>query len=240
MESDNKTSAVSHACAACKYQRRKCKPDCLLAPFFPASSHLDFLAVHKLFGVSNILKTIRSFDSPPDKQAAVKSMIFHAKSRAADPVGGCYRIICQLKNQISFYEKQLLHVRQQVDLHKLIASQFSRVHHDDSMQSFSAALLGEKQNKGFDEGNYETPEVFDGISVKFENEERVSQSSGLVDGCDNESFVVSSQPDKQLSVTVDLSEDVKPFVGVFDDRFNSVFIDSKSSYRDKVLLEDHN
>ncbi|CAL5429278.1 unnamed protein product [Camellia sinensis] len=97
---------VSQACAACKYQRRKCAPDCPLAPHFPQHQHKHFLNVHKLFGVSNIvkvLKTVRSFE----EETAMKSMIFHANVRANDPVGGCHRIIRELEQQIQHYEAEL-------------------------------------------------------------------------------------------------------------------------------------
>ncbi|RVW52389.1 hypothetical protein CK203_072095 [Vitis vinifera] len=46
--SENEPSAAagrhgSQACAACKYQRRKCKPECPLAPFFPSHDKERFL-----------------------------------------------------------------------------------------------------------------------------------------------------------------------------------------------------
>ncbi|KAJ9701997.1 hypothetical protein PVL29_003973 [Vitis rotundifolia] len=53
----------SQACAACKYQRRKCKPDCPLAPFFPSHDKERFRNVHRLFGVANVTKTLQEI--PP-------------------------------------------------------------------------------------------------------------------------------------------------------------------------------
>ncbi|XP_065848675.1 LOB domain-containing protein 22-like [Euphorbia lathyris] len=188
-----------HACAACKYQRRKCKPDCPLAPYFPPSSHRDFIAVHKLFGVSNILKTIRSFDSPAAKQASVNTMIFQAKARAADPVGGCHRIILILKNQILFYQNQLHLVRQHLLLHKLLASQFSHKLDADADEDDSV----------FAKGNHD--------------------SRQQPYGCDTDSL------DKQ-AVTLGLSEDTKPLLGVFDD----IFMDSKTRLlEDEEVEEEH-
>lgn len=89
----------NQACAACKYQRRKCTPDCILAPFFPPDQHRQFLNAHKLFGVSNILKIIRNLD-PITKAEAMRSIMFQSDARAKDPVGGCYRIILELQRQL--------------------------------------------------------------------------------------------------------------------------------------------
>lgn len=93
-------------CAACRYQRKRCPPDCPLAPYFPPSRENDFRDVRRLFGISNILKLIANLD-PPHKHIAMKSIIFHAKKRALDPVGGCHRIILQLQLLIQSYTSQL-------------------------------------------------------------------------------------------------------------------------------------
>ncbi|GFZ17218.1 LOB domain-containing protein 22 [Actinidia rufa] len=89
----------SQACAACKYQRRKCAPDCILAPYFPPNEQKQFLNAHKLFGVSNIVKVLNHV-KPLERETAMKSLIFHANVRAHDPVGGCSRIIRNLQHQI--------------------------------------------------------------------------------------------------------------------------------------------
>ena len=57
--SSSATDAVrvnNRACAACKYQRKKCNPDCVLAPYFPADNPQRFVNFHNLFGVSSILQ----------------------------------------------------------------------------------------------------------------------------------------------------------------------------------------
>ncbi|GFZ08105.1 LOB domain-containing protein 22 [Actinidia rufa] len=102
-----------HACAACKYQRRKCAPDCLLAPYFPHDHQHQFLNAHKLFGISNITKLIRNLD-PPEKDQAMRTIIFQSDVRANDPVGGCYRIISELQQQIEYYKAELGLVLQQL------------------------------------------------------------------------------------------------------------------------------
>ncbi|KAJ0971350.1 hypothetical protein J5N97_019309 [Dioscorea zingiberensis] len=96
----------SQACAACKYQRRKCNPDCTLAPYFPADSQRQFLNAHRLFGVSNILRIIRGLD-PVRRSEAMRSIIFQSNARALDPVGGCYRIIVDLEQHLQLLSTEL-------------------------------------------------------------------------------------------------------------------------------------
>ncbi|XP_027167857.1 LOB domain-containing protein 22 [Coffea eugenioides] len=106
---------TTQACAACKYQRRKCAPDCILAPYFPHDRQRQFLNAHKLFGVSNITKIIRILDQP-EKDAAMRTIIFQSDVRASDPVGGCYRIIRQLQRQIEYTKLELDFVLHQLAL----------------------------------------------------------------------------------------------------------------------------
>ncbi|XWS70246.1 hypothetical protein CRYUN_Cryun03dG0032200 [Craigia yunnanensis] len=115
------SSAGSQACAVCKYQRRKCSPDCPLAPFFPAKHHKDFLNTRKLFGVKKIIKLIENLD-PQQRAIAMKSIIFQANMRANDPVGGCYRIISDLYRQIDWKKAELDHVYQQLAFYKAQAA----------------------------------------------------------------------------------------------------------------------
>ncbi|EXC09151.1 hypothetical protein L484_005107 [Morus notabilis] len=101
-----KGNGSAQACAACKYQRRKCAPDCVLAPYFPHDNQRQFLNAHKLFGVSNITKIIKNLD-PRTKDEAMRTIIFQSDARASDPVGGCYRIICDLQQQIEYAKAEL-------------------------------------------------------------------------------------------------------------------------------------
>ncbi|KAI0524255.1 hypothetical protein KFK09_003620 [Dendrobium nobile] len=110
-------SSVSSACAACKYQRRRCTPDCTLAPHFPANNPRQFLNVHRLFGVSNILKILKTVEPHLHKEA-MASIIFQANARARDPVGGCYRIILQLQHQHEALSSELQHVLNQISLYR--------------------------------------------------------------------------------------------------------------------------
>ncbi|XP_022953930.1 LOB domain-containing protein 29-like [Cucurbita moschata] len=110
-------SATTQACAACKYQRRKCAPDCILAPYFPHDRQRQFLNAHKLFGVSNITKIIKNLD-PFEKEEAMRTIIFQSDVRSMDPVGGCYRIIRDLQLQIEYIKTELDFVLSQLALCK--------------------------------------------------------------------------------------------------------------------------
>ncbi|KAK9066116.1 hypothetical protein SSX86_015518 [Deinandra increscens subsp. villosa] len=117
-----RSNSTTQACAACRYQRRKCAPDCILAPYFPHDRQRQFQNAHKLFGVSNITKIIRDLD-PPQKDEAMRTIIYQADVRAHDPVGGCYRIIRELQRQIEFSRAEL-----EIVLHQLAFCRTHAVH----------------------------------------------------------------------------------------------------------------
>ncbi|CAI9759614.1 unnamed protein product [Fraxinus pennsylvanica] len=117
-ESTNSADAAdgtvsAQACAACKYQRRKCAPNCSLAPYFPADRQKDFLNAQKLFGVSNIKKILRNVKQN-EKESAMRSIIFQANMRAIHPVGGCFHVIKELESYIHFYKAELDFVLRQI------------------------------------------------------------------------------------------------------------------------------
>ncbi|KAK9099320.1 hypothetical protein Syun_026365 [Stephania yunnanensis] len=91
----------------------------------PPDRQEEFLNAHKLFGVSNIVKTIKFIQehnrAPSDVDEAMKTMIYQSNARAADPVGGCCRIIWDLQRQIEMQAAELSHVRRQLA--------FFRAHH---------------------------------------------------------------------------------------------------------------
>lgn len=122
----------NQACAACKYQRRKCPPDCILAPYFPHDRQKQFLNAHKLFGVSNITKIIRNLDQA-EKDIAMRTIIFQSDTRASDPVGGCYRIIRQLQREIDYAKAELDLVHRQIAFCKTQA-QAARLHQQQHQQ----------------------------------------------------------------------------------------------------------
>ncbi|KAK8594898.1 hypothetical protein V6N13_015811 [Hibiscus sabdariffa] len=107
------SNGTTQACAACKYQRRKCAPDCILAPYFPHDRQRQFQNANKLFGVSNITKIIKNLN-PPEKDMAMRTIVFQSDARANNPVGGCYRIIQELQRQIEYSQAELDLVHQQL------------------------------------------------------------------------------------------------------------------------------
>ncbi|MCL7026745.1 hypothetical protein MKW94_026134 [Papaver nudicaule] len=108
---------TNHACAACKYQRRKCAPDCVLAPYFPHDQPKMFQNAHKLFGVSNIQKILKPL-TPDLKREATKSIIYEANMRDKFPVTGCCTVIRQLQYQIGQAEAELRFVISQLSIYR--------------------------------------------------------------------------------------------------------------------------
>ncbi|KAL2892186.1 LOB domain-containing protein 27 [Bienertia sinuspersici] len=100
----------SQACAACKYQRRKCESNCPLAPYFPADNPKMFQNAHRLYGVSNIMKTLKNLPTKIERDEAMRSIIYESDMRRKDPVHGCLRTLCQLKEQIRRAEEELFYV----------------------------------------------------------------------------------------------------------------------------------
>lgn len=120
---------TSQACAACKYQRRKCSSECPLAPYFPPDQPKMFADAHRLFGVSNILKILKQLD-PTQKLTAMQSIIYQATIRERYPVSGCLGLICQLHYQIRQTEDELHVVLSQLEI--------CRQHHHQQIQMASA------------------------------------------------------------------------------------------------------
>nr|GMC60438.1 LOB domain-containing protein 27-like [Ipomoea batatas] len=120
---------TSQACASCKYQRRRCKVDCPLAPYFPADQPNMFQNAHRLFGVSNIIKILKQID-PSQRGVAMKSIIDQANARAKYPVYGCVAEIQQLMLKIQLAEEELQAVQAQLA--------FYRQHNQQQQQEISS------------------------------------------------------------------------------------------------------
>ncbi|KAL6538263.1 hypothetical protein OROGR_012251 [Orobanche gracilis] len=96
---------VPSACASCKHQRKKCTNKCVLAPFFPAGKAREFLAVHKVFGVSNVTKIITNLEED-ERKVAVDSLIWEALCRQRDPVLGPYGDYRRICEELRLYKSQ--------------------------------------------------------------------------------------------------------------------------------------
>lgn len=66
----------------------------------------------------------------PDKDEAIKAMIFEADVRANYPVHGCYGVVRQLSERIASFENELNFVRQQVDLRRSAANNNNNTNHN--------------------------------------------------------------------------------------------------------------
>ncbi|XBH58764.1 hypothetical protein VPH35_080145 [Triticum aestivum] len=100
-------------CAACKYLRRRCAHDCVLAPYFPASHPHRYASVHRVFGASNVARLLQSL--PVDERAqAAETMAMEAQWRVEDPVYGCTGVISQLQEEILATQCELARTQAQL------------------------------------------------------------------------------------------------------------------------------
>ncbi|XP_019442207.1 PREDICTED: LOB domain-containing protein 22-like [Lupinus angustifolius] len=98
------------ACAACKYQRRKCSKNCPLASYFPADESKTFINAHRLFGVCNMTRILNQV-KPDEKDETMKSIIFESDIRAKYPVQGCYGVTMHYLNSIYKVMEELSNVQ---------------------------------------------------------------------------------------------------------------------------------
>ncbi|XP_022750089.1 LOB domain-containing protein 7-like [Durio zibethinus] len=238
-------SAASQACAVCKYQRKKCTPNCPLAPFFPASNHKDFLDTRKLFGVRNITKLIEKLD-PQQRVIAMKSIIFQANTRANDPVGGCYRIISELQTQIDWYKSELELVRYQLSICKAQAAATQQQSGQQMNMMVQVVDDDQQQVNAIDDQGLEGFNMYDALSVHdhrcqggegniFQDSYAASSSlSPVYNVFDPNSVKVESEaslvPLLYKRALSDVDEDIKPLLAVYDDKGAGAFpLDSKGS-----------
>ncbi|CAN1262039.1 Protein ASYMMETRIC LEAVES 2 [Linum perenne] len=97
--SSTSTSSSSSPCAACKFLRRKCQPECVFSPYFPPDQPQKFANVHKVFGASNVTKLLNELH-PSQREDAVNSLAYEADMRLRDPVYGCVGVISLLQHQL--------------------------------------------------------------------------------------------------------------------------------------------
>ncbi|KAL3523371.1 hypothetical protein ACH5RR_016205 [Cinchona calisaya] len=105
--------SVQYPCAACKFLRRRCSENCILAPYFPPTEPLKFTIVHKVFGAGNIIKRLQ--DIPEHQRLdAVNSMVYEATARTRDPVYGCAGTISLLQSQIMELQEELAKTKAEI------------------------------------------------------------------------------------------------------------------------------
>ncbi|WVZ92113.1 hypothetical protein U9M48_038202 [Paspalum notatum var. saurae] len=118
MEVDLSSSSSSggggpRRCAACRYLRRRCAPDCVLAPYFPASQPRRYADVHAVFGTSNVTRVLQSLPVQ-ERGRAADTMATEAQWRVQDPVYGCTGIIHRLQQEILAVQHELATTRAQL------------------------------------------------------------------------------------------------------------------------------
>ncbi|XP_020592299.1 LOB domain-containing protein 6-like, partial [Phalaenopsis equestris] len=99
-------SLHSNPCAGCKFLRRKCRPDCIFAPYFLPEEQQMFVLVHRVFGASNLAKILIDLH-PRQRQDAVISLVYEARMYFIDPIYGCVRKISALQQELKQIQCEL-------------------------------------------------------------------------------------------------------------------------------------
>ncbi|XP_058198303.1 LOB domain-containing protein 4-like [Rhododendron vialii] len=103
---ESAAARIKMPCAACRILRWRCMKDCILLPHFPPIEPEKFVAVHRVFGASNVCKMLQEIPIA-DREDAVTSMVYEAKARLADPVYGCVAFVASLQRQVSHLQSEL-------------------------------------------------------------------------------------------------------------------------------------
>ncbi|CAH1446281.1 unnamed protein product [Lactuca virosa] len=106
-------SSSNSPCAACKFLRRKCQPECVFAPYFPPDQPQKFANVHKVFGASNVTKLLNELH-PHQREDAVNSLAYEADMRLRDPVYGCVGVISLLQHQLRQLQVDLTYAKSEL------------------------------------------------------------------------------------------------------------------------------
>lgn len=192
------------SCAACKYQRRKCSSECMLAPYFPANQPKMFQNAHKLFGISNIVKILKQLDDNDQKADAMKSIIFEADMWERFPVYGCVEYICYLHQQLQLALNELHYVNAQLAIY--------REPHQQHLASSSSTMDSFSTSNGeFNEGGtktllHTTHSLFDMKTLLDSSDSSLAfptfdpQDISRVHDCVNNPFNNIMADDRQLNV----------------------------------------
>ncbi|KAJ1409989.1 Pre-ATP-grasp domain superfamily [Sesbania bispinosa] len=148
---NNLTMSNSTRCAACKSLRRKCPPDCVLAPYFPPTNPERFSCVHKVFGAGNITRMLLELGEHLRAEAA-DCMCFEASLRVKDPVYGVVGIISQLQQEIIQTQNDIIKIKGETAFHnaqrqRQLQDQQQMVHANDQgdLAAFSLVSSIEQQ-----------------------------------------------------------------------------------------------
>nr|CAB3484481.1 unnamed protein product [Digitaria exilis] len=104
---------LTPGCAACKHKRQKCPPGCVLLPYFPAGEPDKFRNVLRVFGVKNLLRTLREVPRPR-WDACVRALVYESRTRLADPVRGLAGAIEDLEGSLMDTAVELVVLRRRL------------------------------------------------------------------------------------------------------------------------------
>ncbi|KAK2410955.1 LOB domain-containing protein [Trifolium repens] len=104
---------ITHRCAACKQQHRRCDSSCDLAPFFPPDNQQRFRAVHEVFGRSNVSKIVREID-PTLRDNTVDSLVFEAETRLRDPINGYLTDAHNLEHRLMEIQQEITNMKSEL------------------------------------------------------------------------------------------------------------------------------
>ncbi|XXG46024.1 hypothetical protein AAC387_Pa02g0965 [Persea americana] len=228
----------TQACAACKYQRRKCTPDCVLAPYFPPEKQRQFRNAHRLFGVSNIVKMIDNI-SPDQKADAMRSIIFEADMRANDPVGGCSRIISNLERekertlaelQFVLHQLALCREQQQQQMHVAATATATNVHHMQLGLNVSSEI-GVNDYNSMEEQMQQNHFLYRQDLAPWMDLQQQNNNMIMENGCMDSS---------STQILDGESDEMKPLVEMFDRK--PAFVDTNESFpcSSRVGLQEDN
>ncbi|PWZ10798.1 Protein IAL1 [Zea mays] len=108
-------------CAACKFLRRKCQPDCVFAPYFPPDNPQKFVRVHRVFGASNVTKLMNEIH-PLQREDAMNSLAYEADMRIRDPVYGCVGVISILQHNLRQLQQDLARAKYELSKYQAAAA----------------------------------------------------------------------------------------------------------------------
>ncbi|PPD95083.1 hypothetical protein GOBAR_DD07895 [Gossypium barbadense] len=225
---------ATSACAACKYQRRKCIPECLLAPYFPADQTKVFQNAHKLFGVSNIVKILRSLD-PSQHAEAMRSIKYQANVRDRFPVYGCLGVIRQLYYQIQMLEEEMHTLELGMAPSNNALPLFNQVTHQPyTMQNtYSSSDIDSPPKDNVENNSLWIQHLF------FDTNNHGTSNNDSPIAIQSQLLVPNSEPlaDTQHQVVQDYDE-INPFFDSIDDRQS--YIDTKDAEDSSSFVKSEN
>ncbi|KAL3532626.1 hypothetical protein ACH5RR_006147 [Cinchona calisaya] len=114
---------VNGACAACKHQRKRCRPNCLLAKYFPQEKMEDFLNVQRIFGVNNVKQILLSVNNEDDRNITAQTLVMEAQFRRDNPVYGSIAMKNQLEAENEALRRELKLVQKHLKFWRKVAEE---------------------------------------------------------------------------------------------------------------------